>query len=374
MGVWTAWHLRQQGADVTLLDAWGPGHSRASSGGETRVIRGIYGEDRIYVEWVVRALELWKHWGLEWDEPLYHKTGLLWMFAGEDDYAQRSIPVIEEFGLTVESVDHSTAREKYPQVNFDDVQSIYFEQEAGYLKARRACRVVCEQFQRAGGHYRQTTVEPKYNSQGEIEALALSDGSRLQADQYLFACGPWLPQLFPEVLGSGISLSRQEVYYFGTPSGVTAFETGNFPAWINFDEPFHYGIPSVEGRGFKIADDSRIESIDPTLDPRIPSAAGIEKARKFLGHRFPLLIEAPLLEARVCQYSNTPDGHLVIDQHPDSGNTWIAGGGSGHSFKLGPALGEHLANCVLGDSTPLEMFSLTRLKDARNSKSQHGTG
>ncbi|MBD3676220.1 MAG: FAD-dependent oxidoreductase [Planctomycetaceae bacterium] len=373
MGGWTAWHLRQQGMDVTLVDAWGPGHSRASSGGETRVIRGIYGQDRLYVEWVVRALELWNALGEQWNERLYHKTGLLWMFVAEDDYAKLSIPVIEEFGLAVDPLPHADAERRFPQVNFNDVRSIYFEREAGYLKARHACRVVCEQFQQAGGSYRQSAVQPEYNQSGEIEQLILSDGSRLQADQYLFACGPWLPKLFPEVLGSGISLSRQEVYYFGPPAGTNCFETGQFPAWINFDEPFHYGLPSVEGRGFKIADDSRMKSIDPTDDPRIPSVEGIEKAKSFLGHRFPLLKDAPLIEARVCQYTNSPDGHLIVDRHPDSDNVWIAGAGSGHSFKLGPALGEHIAACMTGDASPLEMFSLSRLKNAVSSQSQHGT-
>jgi glycine/D-amino acid oxidase-like deaminating enzyme len=325
------------------------------------------------VEWVVRALGLWKEFDQRWDIPLYHKTGLLWMFVGEDDYAKLSIPVIEEFGLKVDQLSNGDAKERYPQVNFDDVQSIYIEQEAGYLKAREACRVVCQKFQEAGGTYQQLAVKPGFNDRGEIEHLNLSNGEKLVADEYVFACGPWLPELFPDVIGSGISISRQEVYYFGTPAGVESFDAGKFPAWLNFDEPLHYGVPAVDRRGFKICNDSRGESMHPTHDSRVPSGEGIEKARQFLGHRFPQLKDAPLVESRVCQYSNSPDGHLVIDRHPLSANLWIIGGGSGHSFKLGPALGEHAASCVLGATSPHSTFSLARLADTSQQGSQHST-
>ena len=138
---------------------------------------------------------------------------------------------------------------------------------------------------------------------------------------------------------------------------------------MNYDEPLYYGVPSVDRRGFKICDDSRGPLIDPTHDSRIPSETRIEQARQFLGHRFPLLKDAPLIESRVCQYSNSPDGHLVIDRHPHSENTWIIGGGSGHSFKLGPALGEHVSQCVMGAAEPNAMFSIERLKDTNSSGS-----
>src|SRR5207237_6659100 len=59
-GGWTALFLRRQGARVTLLDSWGPGNSRASSGGETRVIRATYGSRAGYTPMAARALVLWK--------------------------------------------------------------------------------------------------------------------------------------------------------------------------------------------------------------------------------------------------------------------------------------------------------------------------
>jgi glycine/D-amino acid oxidase-like deaminating enzyme len=137
------------------------------------------------------------------------------------------------------------------------------------------------------------------------------------------------------------------------------------PIWIDFGERIFYGIPDLHGRGFKIADDTRGETFDPTTGDRTPSAEGIARARRLLAERFPELANAPLLAAEVCQYENSPDGHLIIDKHPTQKNTWLAGGGSGHGFKLSPALGELLANAILGRAPAPEMFALARLQDAK---------
>ena len=59
-GAWTAHHLQQQGHKVTLIDAWGPAHSRASSGGESRLTRAAYGKDAIYTRMAAESLPQWK--------------------------------------------------------------------------------------------------------------------------------------------------------------------------------------------------------------------------------------------------------------------------------------------------------------------------
>src|SRR5439155_4877692 len=94
-GGWTALHLQNSGAQVTLIDAWGPGNTRSSSGGESRVIRAIYGPDRIYVEMVKRAYELWE----KIDPSLYVETGALWMHRGDDAYVRSAVPVLQDLGF-----------------------------------------------------------------------------------------------------------------------------------------------------------------------------------------------------------------------------------------------------------------------------------
>ena len=196
---------------------------------------------------------------------------------------------------------------------------------------------------------------------GRLTGVALSDGTRLTADVYVFACGPWLPKLFPDVVGDRIEPTRQDVFFFGTPAGDARFSERQLPVWVETPR-FFYGIPGNERRGFKIADDARGPAFDPTSGDRTPSAEALRAAREFIARRFPALPGAPLLEARVCQYENTPDHHFLADRHPAAANAWIVGGGSGHGFKHGPAMGEHVARVVLGDIPVEPLFSFARFR------------
>jgi glycine/D-amino acid oxidase-like deaminating enzyme len=361
-GGWTALWLRRRGCRVTLLDAWGPGHSRSSSGGESRVIRGMYGPDQVYIDWVVRSFEIWAASEEQWNVRLYHPTGALWMFDGPDDYARTSLPLLQAAGLPASELDVAEARRRYPQIDFVGIGSVFFEERAGWLAARRACRAVASAVGREGGEVREAAVRPGPLRGGRMERLELSDGSFLEADAYVFAAGPWLPGLFPELLGNAIHPTRQEIFFFGTPAGDARFRDGALPVWLEMSTgSSFYGIPGNDHRGFKIADDVRGEPIDPTTGDRTPTPARIAAARACIARRFPALADAPVIEARVCQYENSPDGDFLLDRHPEAGNVWILGGGSGHGFKLGPALGEQAAGWVLGHGAPPPRFSLARL-------------
>ena len=348
-GGWTALHLRRRGARVTLVDAWGPGNSRASSGGATRVIRGVYGPNRIYTAMARRAFQLWHENEARWKKTLYTRTGALWMVADSGDFVRASIPFLKEFAFAYEELTPAEAGRRYPQVDFDGIQWALLEKEAGYLLARRSCADVLEGFLAEGGTYREGVASPGKLEGGRAAAVALSDGTKLTADAYVFACGPWLPKLFPDVVGSRIQPTRQEVFYFGTPAGDPRFSERQMPVWVETPR-FFYGIPGNERRGFKIADDARGPAFDPTAGDRTPTADGAKGARAYISRRFPALADAPLLEARVCQYENSPDSHFIVDRHPEAENLWLVGGGSGHGFKHGPALGELVAANVLGRS------------------------
>jgi glycine/D-amino acid oxidase-like deaminating enzyme len=363
-GGWTALHLLRSGAQVTLVDAWGAGNDRASSGGETRVIRGIYGGDATYIDWVIRSFTLWRELGERAHQRFYHRTGALWMFAADDGYARTSLPHLHERGLRVDALTLAAAREAFPVVDFGGVKTIYREHEAGYLLARRACAAVQETFVEEGGTFVIGSVAPQQFAAAP-KSLTLEDGTKLAADAFVFACGPWLGHVLPDVVGDRVAPSRQEVFFFGTPAGDRVYRS--LPLWIDFGERVFYGIPPAESRGFKVADDTRGEPVDPTTLERIASTEGLARAREILRRRFPGLASAPLVETRVCQYENSPDGNFLIDVHPHAPNVFIAGGGSGHGFKLGPALGEHVAANVLGRSPLIDRFRLARLSN-RNEK------
>lgn len=369
-GGWTALHLARRGARVTLIDAWGPGNPRSSSGGETRAIRAIYGPDRVYVEMVRRAYQLWDQLAAATSEPIYLETGALWLHRIDDAYVQSSIPLLEEQGFIVDRLTIDQAARRYPQIDLDGIESIWFERRAGALFARQSCGVVRDEFRGAGGEYVTAHVEPGPLEGETMRAVRLSDGTRVEADAYVFACGPWLGAIFAEVIGSAVRPTRQEVFYFGTPPGSRRYSPGSFPIWIDFGERIFYGFPDLHGHGVKVADDTRGELFDPTNGSREVSAEGVARARALLKQRFPELARAPLLKAEVCQYENSPDGHLIVDRHPGAKNVWLLGGGSGHGFKLGPAVGEIAANAILSGTPVPQLFSLARLREIAKPSTQ----
>ena len=369
-GGWTAHHLLRKGYDVTLLDVFGPGNSRASSGGDSRVIRGIYGEDKIYVDLVARSFKLWKRYQKQWQQSLYFPTGALWFFQVDDTYAQKSLPIVNQAGLKSEQLSKKEVEKKFPQIDLNGLKSFYFEHEAGYLPARHCCQVVLENFVKRGGEYKQLAVEPGKILNNKLTELILSDGSKLNADSYVFACGPWLSKIFPNALKDIITPTRQEVFFFGTPYGDSSLFESNMPVWVDFGKKIWYGIPGADWRGFKVADDTRGAEFDPTSGDRTASETGLESARNYLAKRFPSMKDAPLLESRVCQYENSPDGNYIIDKHPEAENTWVIGGGSGHGFKLGPALGEFVADRVIGNKRIDPFFALSRFNNDLDKKTQ----
>jgi len=359
-GGWTALMLRRQGAGVTLFDTWGPGNARASSGGETRVIRGTYGPRPVYTHLVARALLLWREHERRWRRKLYHPIGVLWLVGADAQYERSALPILKDAGLGFDELSAAEVARRYSQINLDGVRWAIHERDAGYLTARRACEAVLDGFLAAGGAYRQLEAQPGRIAGGELRELRISDGTTLAADAYVFACGPWLGRMFPDVVGDLVRVTRQEVFFFGTPPGDARFSEEALPVWADHAARFMYGIPGSQWRGFKVADDTRGPAFDPTSGERVASPEGLRAVREYVAFRFPALTDAPLLEARVCQYENTPDEHLLIDRHPAAANVWLVGGGSGHGVKFGPALGELVADAVLGRREPDPLFRLAR--------------
>jgi glycine/D-amino acid oxidase-like deaminating enzyme len=383
-GGWTAFHLLERGTRVTLLDAWGPGNSRASSGGETRIIRGTYGPDQPYTELAGRALKLWIKYERRWKRRFLHRAGVLWMASSNDDAFERgSLKPLRRAGIKFQDFSARELKNRWPQVCFDGVDWGIYEPDCGYLDARTSCLAVVEEFVAAGGKYRQSAVvadgaegagldhsgldretdraTSKSTSRG---GLTLSDGSRLKADYYVFACGPWLGKLFPETIGDRVRATKQDIFFFGTPAGDPRFNDTHLPVWGDHRERFFYGIPGSDRRGFKVADDTRGPDFDPTAGERVVSPDTLRGVREHLAFRFPAMKDAPLIETRVCQYEQTPDEHFIVDRHPRMENVWLLGGGSGHGFKHGPAVGEMMAELILGDGEPGKTWRLSRFASA----------
>lgn len=358
-GGWAASFLLQKKYHVTLIDAWGPGNSRASSGDETRVIRSTYGGNEIYFDLNIRALELWKEFEKRWQEKIFYNTGVLWLCHEENTpIVDDSIPFAKKHAVEYDYLSRGDLAKHYSLLETNDLHHAYYDPFGGYLKARKTCCHVNRSFTDAGGNYIQSYATPGPIRSGKMEYVILSDGSRLASDVYLFACGAWLGNLFPEVLGNVITCTKQEVYYFGVPYDVVN-EYDTFPVWVDVDgTDFYYGIPGNSNRGFKIGVDKRGEKFDPTDGERTIDPTVLADAKRFIAHRFPALEHAPLLENRVCPYENSPDGNFIFDSHPEAGNVIFLGGGSGHGFKHGPALGELVSEVLSGRKKAPPLFSI----------------
>jgi glycine/D-amino acid oxidase-like deaminating enzyme len=362
-GGWTALYLILAGARVTLVDAWGPGNSRASSGGETRIIRGAYGPEFHYTKLAARSLDLWKQHEAQWKRKFFFPIGVLWIAEADDTYERSSLPCLKESGIPCEQLDIKEIARRWPQINLDKVEWGIYEPQSGYLLARASAQAVAERFVAEGGEYRQVAVSAPNLDTGDWKTLQLSDGSTITADRYVFACGPWLGKIFPKTVGPHFVSTKQEIFFFGTPTGDPRYNEDNVPVWADHSEHFMYGIPGNQGRGFKLADDTRGPEFDPTSGERLVDEDHVADVRRYLGYRFPGMKDAPLLESRVCQYENTTDHNFIIDQHPRNANVWIVGGGSGHGFKHGPALGEMASRLILQDESAESVYRLARFTE-----------
>src|SRR5258707_13700375 len=263
-GGWTALNLVQRGARVTLLDAWGPGNSRASSGGETRTIRATYGPTPLlYVNMVARALRHWQDYEQRWNVKLFFRSGALRMAGADDSYERAALPVLQQADIRFEKLSSVECAKRWPQMNFDGISWSVYEPDSGFLAARRACEAVLNAFLKKGGKYRQAYVTPGPIVSSRMDGVTLDQGELRKADFYVFAPGPWLGGVFP-FLAPSIVPTRQEVFFFGTPAGDLRFDEEHLPTWFDGGKQQFFGVPGNHWRGFKIADDTRGPLINPT--------------------------------------------------------------------------------------------------------------
>lgn len=355
-GAWTAWHLSKRGKRVLLLDAYGPAHSRASSGGESRIIRMGYGGDELYTRWSQRSLVQWKELFTAVCQPLFHETGVLWLAQRHGTREQLTVDTLQRCGVTFKILDHAQLAATYPQINTENVDFAIFEPHSGVLLARRAVATVVEDAVRQGADYRTAEIAPIHDAKAQGR-FKTTTGENISAEHFVFACGSWLGKVLPDLLASRIFPTRQEVFFFAPPPGDSSFAAPAMPTWL-FQEDQVYGMPDIESRGFKIAFDQHGPIVDPDTQSRFASPEATEQASSYVARRFPALRNSPIVESRVCQYENTSSGDFLVDRHPSRENVWFMGGGSGHGFKHGPAMGEYVVGQILGELPAEPRFSL----------------
>lgn len=360
-GSWTAYLLAQTGRRVLLVDAYGPANARSSSSGESRIIRAAYGDNALYTQFAARSLDAWRQLSEESVQPCFLRTGVLWVAAEQSERLQAAVRTLRQFRVPAEELDQTEIRRRYPQFQFPSDVAAIFEPESGALLPRSAVPMVVSRARQEGVELCRELIRRR---EGPHEFVAES-GTRISAGTFLFACGAWLPKLFPDVLRDVIFPTRQELFYFGVPSGEQ-FLSPRLPIWIDdTEDSIPYGFPDLEGSGVKLAFHRKGPAFDPDSDDRQVSSGAVQEAKQYIQTRFPLLVNAPLVQAQVCPYENTNTGDFLIDQHPEYGNLWFIGGGSGHGFKHGPAVAEYVLG-RLDSRIPAEhRFSLQANRSAQ---------
>lgn len=357
-GAWTALRLRELGHTVTLVDAYGPGNSRATSGDETRQIRVGYGDRELYARSALRAFAAWRERQQEFGVPLMVETGRLQLAPDWTPALHATQAMLTTLGVKVEALTQDDIRRRYPQIDPEGMGVGLLEPGAAVIRAKQAMLAAAAAFTRKGGTLTIARVAPGRRDGRRLVDVETSGGDRLPAQQFVFACGPWLPRLFPALLGTRIQVPGRDVFYFGVPAGDTRFSYPNMP---NYSEASYYGFPNIDERGVKVCPTTGPAAFDPDTDERIVSAHEVRRARAYLARRFPALKDQPITETRVCQLENTADEHFIVDRHPDFDNVLIAGGGSGHAFKHGPVLGDYIARRALGEATDAAFDHMVRL-------------
>jgi sarcosine oxidase len=322
-GAWIAWHMQASGRRTLIVDQYGVATSRASSGGETRLTRAGYGRDAVYTRGARASLDGWRRLERTTGARLFEPTGVLTIASAGDTQTEATLTTLLSEGVPAQRLtrDEILARAEVFTLP-EDVWGV-LEPEAGVLYARRGVEATVADARRLGAELMHDAVVPPERGSSRLEAIATTSGRRIQAATFVFAAGPWLPLVLPEVMLSRLFVTRQEVFFFGAPRG-----------------------------------DSRYEPIDPDTAERSVAASAVEGVRRELAQRLPGLADAPLLETRVCQYENSANGDFVIDRHPAYENVWIAGGGSGHGFKHGPFVGDYVRQLIEGRAAIEPRFAL----------------
>ena len=348
-GAWIAFRLRQSRRSVALVDAFGAGNALSSSGGASRVIRAGYGADEVYTRWAQESLPAWKQLFERVGRPgLFQHTGVLWTARPGHPHLAGTRAVFDRLAVEYQPLSSGDMRRVYPQLHFHGEVHGILEPEGGALLASQAVQAIAEEAARTGVDVSTARVLPS-SVPGWID---IAPGDRISAGAFVFACGPWLPKLFPGLLGNRIRVTRQAVFYFDTPES-------RIPVWLDFsDERGAYAIPPLAGKGFKLALDQHGPEFDPDTGSRQVTHEETAAVRSFLRERFPDFAAARLIETEVCQYENTSSGDFLIDRHPDWDNVWLAGGGSGHGFKHGPAVSRYLVEVLDRRAEPHPRFSL----------------
>jgi glycine/D-amino acid oxidase-like deaminating enzyme len=390
-GVWgsfTALELRRRGHRVTVVDAYGPGNSRSTSGDETRGIRSSYGDrgpaGLLWTRWAHEAIARWTQFDAEhartFGTRFFERTGDIILRTQDELFLQKTREHWTTLGVPFEQIDGAEVMKRWPVINADDTTVALYEPGAGVARARASTQAAAALAQRAGATFITARATLGAVTNGRLEGLVLADGRTVKGDQYVLCVGPWFRMLLPELMLPRTRVPIGHVCYFATPPGDERFTAPNIPSW---NIPGVTGWPSlaVDARGFRVRGalpppppppgepppapppplPPDPAQQDPDRSSRVTSQDRIDGARRVLARRFPVLADAPLNETRACHYEISVSSDFLIDRLPGADNCWMAGLGQAEGFKFAPVVSRYIADRVegrAGDDALAKAFAL----------------
>ncbi len=378
-GAWTALKLQQAGAQVTVIDQYGPANSRATSGGETRGVRTGYGDRThglLWTRWAKRAIQEWKEWDEQGRDMLlprvFFTTSDLILRDEWTEFMEDTRKNWDEVGVRYEVLDSDEIARRWPVVDVTGIAVALHELDAGVVRARRAIESVARVFRQAGGEVKVGRADLGGSTGRRLDDLRLQPAESFSAGEYVFALGPWYPKVFPQLMGNRLRTPIGHVAYFRTPPGDNRYSHPNLPSY-NFPGVTGWPALSPDNRGFRVRTGGRPPEADPDTSRRWLRPEELDRPRGFVRERFPGLADAPITETRACHYELSVTRNFFFDHHPDFDNVWLAGGGSAEGFKFGPVIGDYLAGRILGTETDPELIEAFRLSDEEFETGDGGT-
>lgn len=393
-GSFTALNLQKMGAKVTLVDAYGPGNARSTSGDETRGVRSSYGDKpgalgELWTMWARESIKKWiafdDEWGREFRLNLFHTTGDLILRTEWDNFQLRTKVWWDKNKVPYQVLNPDDVRKAFPVISMDDITAVLYEPDAGVVRARRATQTAAAVFEKLGGTIVIGRATASRVANGKLEEIALDTGHTLRADTFVFAVGPWMAKTFPELLAKKARAPMGYVCYFATPVNDHRFTFPNLPSY-NFPGVTGWPALPVDNRGFRVRGTERLPTppapaggpatpaappapetppaqLDPDTSDRWADASRIDGSRRFVAHRFPALKDAPISQTHACHYESTSSGNFIIDIHPQMSNAWIVAGGNAEGFKFSPVVGEYAAQRVMGIQGDADVAKGFRIPD-----------
>ena len=362
MGSAAAYALAGRGMRVLGLDRFTPPHPWGSSHGESRIIREAYFEHPSYVPLVQRAYRAWEALEAESGHPLLVRTGAVMIGDPESELIRGATRSAEQHELPHERLSAAELRARFPLFTPGERDVGVYEPRAGALRVEACIEALLDGARRRGAELRFGESLQEWTADDEGVRVTTSAGQH-QAETLVLAIGAWLPELVPEL---PLQVERQVMFWFQPSGSAERFRPDNFPVflWELASDRMFYGLPDL-GSGIKVARHHGGENTTTHTVRREVSEADEAEVHEFLSVHLPA-VDGTLLRSSVCLYTNTPDGHFLIDRHLDSPAVWLVSPCSGHGFKFAPAVGDGLAEGIATGSVPRELaaFGVERLLGA----------